>query len=64
MLTPKHYEKEPYPKLSLSLSLCFKAAGAFLKDLACSYTFEFSNSKVGANMMVLQLARTAHNCLA
>ena len=62
MLTPKHYEKEPYPKLSLSL--CFKAVGAFLKDLACSYTFEFSNSKVGANMMVLQLARTAHNCLA
>ena len=58
---PKHYEKEPYPK---TLSPCFKAVGALLKDLACSYTFEFPNSKVGANLVVMQLARTAHNYLA
>ena len=61
MLTPKHYEKNPIPQ---TLSLCFKVVGALLKNLACSYTFEFPNSKVGANMVVMQLARTAHNCLA
>ena len=49
---------------SQTLSLYFKAAGALLKDSSCSYEFEFPNSNVGANMVVMQLARTAHNCLA
>ena len=55
------YEKNPIPN---SLSLCFKAVGALLKDSSCSYKFEFPNSNVGANMVVMQLAKTAHNCLA
>ena len=50
--------------LSQSLFLYFKAAGALLKDSSCSYIFEFPNSNVGANLVVMQLARTAHNCLA
>ena len=55
------YEKGPFPQ---TLSLCFKAAGALLKDSSCSYKFEFPNSNVGANLVVMQLARTAHNYLA
>ena len=55
------YEKEPFPQ---TLSLCFKAAGALLKDSSCSYKFEFPNSNVGANLVVMQLARAALNCLA
>ena len=35
----------------------------FLKDSTSGYIFEFPNSKVGANLMVMQLAKTAHNCL-
>ena len=53
MLTPKHYENEPFPQ---TLSLCSKAVGALLKDSSCSYKFEFPNSNVGANMVVMQLA--------
>ena len=49
---------------SQTLSLYFKVVGALLKDSSCSYEFEFPNSNVGANMVVMQLARTAHNCLA
>ena len=36
----------PFPK---TLSLCFKAVGALLKDSSCSYKFEFPNSNLGAN---------------
>ena len=50
--------------LSQTLSIYFKAVGGLLKDSACSYIFEFSNSNVGATLVVMQLARTAHNCLA
>ena len=40
------YEKEPFPQ---TLSLCFKAAGALLKDSSYSYKFEFPNSNLGVN---------------
>ena len=59
MLTPQALREEIY----LNLSPCFKAVGALLKDSSCSYIFEFPNSNVGVNMVVMQLAGTAHNCL-
>ena len=52
MLHTQALREEPYPNLSLP---ALRLQEPFLKDSAYSYIFEFLNSKVGANLVVMQL---------